>query len=83
MKRLLGALALACVLSGAAVAGEMPGVNSGSVTGSVPPACSTCTTGNTTTAPGEMPGVNSAISSETDASLVTTVLLTILTLIGR
>jgi hypothetical protein len=74
MKRLLGALALACVLSGAAVAGEMPGVNSGSVTS---------TTGNTATAPGEMPGVNSAISSETDASLVTTVLLTILTLIGR
>jgi hypothetical protein len=83
MKRLLGALALACVLSGAAVAGEMPGVNSGSVTGGAPPAGSTSTPGGTTTAPGEMPGVNSAISSETDASLVTAVLLTILTLIGR
>ena len=78
MKRLLGALALACVISGAAVAGEMPGVNSGSVTGSAAGSTST-----TATAPGEMPGVNSAICSETDASLVTTVLLTILTLIGR
>ena len=83
MKRLLAALALACVLSGAAVGGEMPGVNTGSATGSVPTVGSTSTTGDTATAPGEMPGVNSAISSETDASLVTTVLLTILTLIGR
>ncbi len=82
MKRLLAALALAFVLSGAAVAGEMPGVNSGSITGNMPAAGSTSTTGDTTT-PGDMPGVNSATSSETDTSLVTTVLLTILTLIGR
>ena len=86
MKRLLIALTLACVLSGTALAGEMPGVGS-SVVGDVP------TTGSTSPGetqsppvPGEMPGVGSATSSTTNTnpSLVTTVLLTIITtLIGR
>ena len=36
MKRLLITITLACVLSSTALAGEMPGVTSGSVTGDVP-----------------------------------------------
>ena len=86
MKRLLIALTLACVLSGTALAGEMPGVGS-SVVGDVPITGST-SPGETHSPPipGEMPGVGSATSStiNTNASLVTTVLLTIITtLIGR
>jgi len=81
MKRVLMAITLACVLSGAALAGEMPGVNHGSVTGDVPTVGSTSTT--ETTAPGEMPGVNSATSGETDSSVIVTVLFTIISLIGR
>ena len=79
MKRLLLAITLASVLSSTALAGEMPGVGA-SVTGDVP------TVGSTSTVPpvpGEMPGVGAATPSETESSLVTTVLLTILTLIGR
>jgi hypothetical protein len=79
MKRLLLAISLASVLSGTALAGEMPGVGA-SVTGEVP------TNGSPSVpppVPGEMPGVGSATSSETESSLVTTVLLTIITLIGR
>jgi hypothetical protein len=85
MKRLLIALALACVLSGTALAGDMPGVGS-SVVGDVPTTGAT-STGETSTppVPGDMPGVGSATSStNTNPSLVTTVLLTIITtLIGR
>lgn len=83
MKRLLIALALACVLFGTALAGEMPGVGS-SVVGEVG-ATSTGET-NTPPVPGEMPGVGSATSStsNTNPSLVTTTLLTIITtLISR
>lgn len=71
MKRLLIAMTLACVLSGTALAGDMPGVNHSSATGDIP---IVGTTGGVTevTAPvaGDMPGV-------------TTVLLTIITLLGR
>jgi len=78
MKRLLIAMTLACVLSGTALAGDMPGVNHASATGDIP---IVGTTGGVTevTAPvaGDMPGVNP------DAGLVTTVLLTIITLLGR
>jgi hypothetical protein len=86
MKRLLIALTLACVLSGTALAGEMPTVGS-SVVGEMPTVGAT-STGETQTppVPGEMPGVGFATSSTTDtnASLVTTVLLTIITtLTGR
>lgn len=86
MKRLLIALTLACVLSGSALAGEMPGVGS-SVVGELSTVGST-STGDTgsTPVPGEMPGVGSATSStaNTNPSLVTAVLLTIVTtLISR
>ena len=84
MKRLLLAITLASVLSGTAMAGEMPGVGA-SVTGDVP------TVGSTYMGeapaippppiPGEMPGVGSTTTS--GSSLVTTVLLTIITLLGR
>lgn len=84
MKRLLIAITLACVLSGTALAGDMPGVNSASAIGDVP---TVGTTGGVTevTAPvaGDMPGVNAATSNEPDLGLVTTVLLTIITLLGR
>lgn len=83
MKRLLIAVTLACVLSGTALAGEMPGVG-GSVREEIP------ATGSTSTeqpapppVPGDMPGVGSARSSETESSLVAIVLFTFLTLIGR
>ena len=82
MKRLLLAITLASVLSGTALAGEMPGVGK-SVTGDMPGGGST--TGHASTAPvvGEMPGGGSATSSETESNLVTTVLFTLITLIGR
>ena len=80
MKRLLLAITLACVLAGTALAGEMPGVGA-SVLGNVP------TAGSSTVPPpppGEMPGTGgSATSTETGSGLVTTVLLTIITLLGR
>jgi len=83
MKRLLFAITLASVLSGTALAGDMPGVGA-SVTGDIPIVGSTSTTGETPAPiPGDMPGVGSATSSQTESRLVTTVLLTIFTLIGR
>ena len=81
MKRALIAITLACFLSGTALAGEMPGVNHGSVSGDVPVVGSTAPTG--TTAPGEMPGVNPGTSSNTEPSVIVTVLLSIISLIGR
>jgi len=80
MKRLLLAITFASVLSGTALAGEMPGVGA-SVTGEVP------TVGSPTVppppVPGEMPGVGSATSTETDSGIVVAVLLTLITLIRR
>lgn len=81
MKRVLMAITLASVLSGTALAGEMPGVNHGSVITDVPTVGSTSTTG--TTAPGEMPGIGSATSGDTEPSVIVTVLFTIISLIGR
>jgi len=66
---------------GKSAPGDMPGVG-GSIAGDMP----TVGLAGETSAPpvpGEMPGGGSAISSTTDPSLVTTVLLTIITLIGR
>jgi len=86
MKRLLLAVTLASVLSGTALAGEMPGVGA-SVTGEVPTVGSTSATGDAPVSPppipGEMPGVGYATSGASGSSLVTTVLLTIITLLGR
>lgn len=83
MKRLLIAFTLACVLSATALAGEMPGGGKSS-TGDMP-GVGGSTTGQTSTAPvgGEMPGGGSATSSETESSLVTTLLFTLINLIGR
>lgn len=84
MKRLLLAITLATVLSGTALAGDMPGVGA-SVPGGVPTVGSTSTTGEEPTvpppAPGETPEVGSGTLSE--SSLLTTVLLTMLNLFGR
>ena len=84
MKRLLIAITLACVLASTALAGEMPGVNSGSVTGDVP------TVGSTTTTtppppppPGEMPGVNPKDAITTQPGIGTYLLLAVITLLGR
>lgn len=87
MKRILIAVTLACVLSGNALAGEMPTVP-GSAVGDMPGVGSTSKREtDTPPVPGEMPGVpgaESASYSGTDESLVTTVLLTLVTtLLGR
>ncbi|HEX7774873.1 MAG TPA: hypothetical protein VF435_20780 [Pyrinomonadaceae bacterium] len=79
MKRLLMAITLGVVLSVTALAGNMPGVGR-SEPGDMPGGGVT-TTDETTT--GEMPGDGSAASSETGSSLVTTLLLTIITVVGR
>lgn len=82
MKRLLIAITLAGVLSSTALAGEMPGVNSGSATGDV----STVSTTTTTTPPpppGEMPGVNPKDAITTQPGIGTYVLLAVITLLGR
>lgn len=82
MKRLLIAITLACVLSSTALAGEMPGVNSGSVTGDVP-AVGTTTTTPPPPPPGEMPGVNPK-GATTQPNITTYVLLAAVNiLLGR
>ncbi|HEU4713938.1 MAG TPA: hypothetical protein VFS76_20395 [Pyrinomonadaceae bacterium] len=82
MKRMLIAITLACVISGTAMAGEMPGVDL-RVVGEMPTVPSTGEA-NTPPVPGDMPGVDSVSYSGTDESLVTTVLLTLITtLLGR
>lgn len=74
MKRMLIAFSLCCALSGSALAGEMPGVDSSAV-GGVPIVDSTSTGGTNTPPPF---GVGST------KPLVTTMLLTIVTsLMGR
>ena len=81
MKRLLLAITLAGVLSGTALAGEMPGTGA-SVMGGVPTVSSSVVP--PPPPPGEMPGTGgSATSSETGSSLVTTVLLTFFTFLSR
>ena len=83
MKRLLITITLACVLSSTALAGEMPGVNSGSVTGDVPTVGTTTTTTSPAPAPGEMPGVNPKDATTAQPTLGTYVLLAVITLLGR
>jgi hypothetical protein len=83
MKRLLIAITLACVLSGTALAGDMPGVNQATAPSQVPTVGTTGgVTGVTAPAAGDMPGVNAATTNEPDLGLVTTVLLAII-LLGR
>lgn len=77
MKRLLIAITLVCVLSGTALAGEMPGVNSRPLMEDVSRVEST----STLSVDGEMPGVNSETSTE--SSLIVTMLLEIVYFIGR
>ena len=77
MKRLLIATALVCVLSGTALAGEMPGVNAVKLSDEVTTVSST----STTSEPGDMPGENSTTSTE--SSVLMTVLLTFINLVGR
>lgn len=83
MKRLLIAITLACVLSSTALAGEMPGVNTGSVTDNVPTVGTTTTTTPPPPPPGEMPGVNPKDATTTQPSITTYVLLAVITLLGR
>lgn len=65
MKRFLGAIALACVFSVSALAGDVP------------------TSGITSPQPGELPtGGIASTSGETESSLTSTVLLTILGLLS-
>ena len=79
MKRLLIAITLVAVLSVTAFAGDMPGGGK-SAPGDMPGGDITTTS---ETPIGEMPGGGSATSSETESSLVTTLLLTIITVVGR
>ena len=81
MRRVLLAITLASVFSGTALAGEMPGVGA-SATGQVPTVSSTAPKVPSPTE-GEMPSLGSATLKATESSLVRTVLLTIITLIGR
>lgn len=75
MKRLLMAVTLAWVLSGTALAGDIPGVDS------TAPAPSDETQSSSGPAlAGEMPGVDSA-SSATQPNAVVSVLLTILSIV--
>ncbi|MEK6278718.1 MAG: hypothetical protein AABN95_00025 [Acidobacteriota bacterium] len=78
MKRFLGAIALACVFSVSALAGDVPtaGITSPQP-GDVP------TAGITSPQPGDVPtGGIASTSGETESSLTTTVLLTILGLLS-
>jgi hypothetical protein len=79
MKRLLIAFSLACVLSVTALAGEMPGEGK-TITGDMPGVGVTTTVETTT---GDMPGGGSATTSDPESSLVTILLLTIITVVGR
>ena len=83
MKRLLIAFTLAGVLSTTALAGEMPGVNSGSATGDVSTVSTTTTTTPPPPPPGEMPGVNPKDAITTQPGIGTYVLLAVITLLGR
>jgi hypothetical protein len=83
MKRLLIAITLACVLASTALAGEMPGVTSGSVSTDVPTVGSTTTTTTPPPPPGEMPGVNPKDAITAQPSITTYVLLAVITLLGR
>lgn len=75
MKRFLGAIALACVLSVSALAGELP-------TGGAPSPAPNGTT-QTTTAPGDLlTGGVASPNGETETNAITSVILTILSLLS-
>lgn len=81
MKRMLIAITLACVISGTALAGDMPIVNR-SAMGEMP-IVNRSAVGEMPTVPGETPGVPGEMPG-VDESLVTTALLTLITtLLGR
>jgi hypothetical protein len=82
MKRLLIAITLACVLGSTALAGEMPGVNTGSATSDVP-TVSAAAAPTPPPPPGEMPGVNPKDAITTQPSIITYVLLAVITSLGR
>ena len=73
MKRLLIVVTLVCVLSGTALAGEMPGGGK-PLMGEMP--------GGGQLVAVEVPRDDSAISDETESSLITTLLVTLF-LLGR
>ena len=83
MKRLLITITLVCVLSTSALAGEMPGVTSGSVIGDVPTVGTTTTTTPPPPPPGEMPGVSPKDAITAQPGITTYVLLAVITLLGR
>lgn len=75
MKRFLGAVALACVFSVSALAGDVP------TSGSPAPTGTTQTT--TATSPGELPtGGVASPNGERKTSVITSVILTILSLLS-
>lgn len=78
MKRFLGAVALACVFSVSALAGELPtGGFTSPQPGELP------TSGATAPQPGELPtGGVASPNGETQTSVTATVILTILSLLG-
>jgi hypothetical protein len=73
MKRLFIVVTLVCILSGTALAGEMPG--GGKPLGAVMP-------GDGTSVAVEVPRDDPAILDETESSLITTLLVTLF-LLGR
>ena len=80
MKRILATLALTCALSVSALAGEIPTCS--------PAPTASMATGETTTVgsesvAGEIPTNGSTVSSETESSVLTDVLLTLVDLIVR
>ena len=81
MRRVWLAITLASVFSGTALAGEMPGVGA-SATGQVP-TVSSATPKVPSPIVGEVPTMGSATLNATESSLVTTVLVKIIALIGR
>ena len=83
MKRLLITITLVCVLSTSALAGEMPGVTSGSVSGDVPTVGTATITTPPPPPPGEMPGVSPKDAITTQPGITTYVLLAVITLLGR
>jgi hypothetical protein len=74
MKRFLGAVALACVFSVSALAGDVPTSGSPAPTG---------TNQTTATSRGELPtGGVASPNGETETSVITSVILTILSLLS-
>ncbi len=78
MKRILGTIALTCVLSLPALAGEIPTCNCWAATGGG------TTVKSTISVKGKMPGADSLTEAgDTNSSLLTTVLLTLVSFVVR